>query len=105
VFAESVERTARSRFRDPEDIAMASLAHYYGYFTGRATIGSLAFNYFDLAADNVERRLARLLKHQDRDAFCLNDTIDHEPAARERHRILREFVAEYFPLPGRFERS
>jgi hypothetical protein len=104
VFDEPVTRTARSRFRDPDDIAMASLTHYYAYFTGRATTGTLAFNYFDLAAENVEQRLQRLSRFRDRDAFCLNDTIDHGPAAQVRHRVLQEFVEGYFPLPSRFEK-
>ncbi|MEV5885764.1 stealth family protein [Streptomyces sp. NPDC052020] len=103
VYAEEHHRTQHARFRSPEDVPIASsLHHYYGFHTGRATVGTLRYVYIDLAADLAQRRLDTLLARRNFDTFCLNDTVVHpDPAAQER--MVRSFLERYFPVPSRFE--
>ncbi|MGW0602904.1 stealth family protein [Streptomyces sp. NPDC002640] len=105
LFAEDVERTSRSRFRDVTDIGMgASMHHHHAYMTGRAVPGTYKLRYVDVARDNAPDRLAELLETRRFDVFCLNDV--HSPA--EQHQAIHErmhgFLEQYFPFPSRFER-
>ncbi|MFF2012757.1 stealth family protein [Streptomyces sp. NPDC058195] len=102
-YDEAHRRTQHSRFRSPEDVPItSSLHHYYGFHTGRATVGSLRYVYVDLAADQARRRLNSLLARRDFDTFCLNDTVVHpDPEAQDR--MVRSFLASYFPVPSRYE--
>ncbi|MFI8007557.1 stealth family protein [Streptomyces sp. NPDC086010] len=104
VYADEHRRTQHSRFRSPEDVPIASsLHHYYGFHTGRTTVGNIRYQYIDLAADQARRRLDNLLAHRNFDTFCLNDTVEHaDPDAQER--MVRNFLDTYFPVPSRFER-
>ncbi|WP_329041436.1 stealth family protein [Streptomyces sp. NBC_00178] len=104
VYADEHRRTQHSRFRSPEDVPIASsLHHYYGFHTGRTTVGNIRYQYIDLAADQARRRLDNLLAHRNFDTFCLNDTVEHpDPDAQER--MVRNFLDAYFPVPSRFER-
>ncbi|MER5741864.1 stealth family protein [Streptomyces sp. NPDC002225] len=103
VYAEEHRRTQHSRFRSPQDVPItSSLHHYYGFHTGRATVGNLRYVYVDLAADQAPRRLNSLLARRDFDTFCLNDTVVHpDPEAQDR--MVRSFLAHYFPVPSRYE--
>ena len=104
-FAESFAETARHQFRDPSDLSIAaSLHHYYAFLTGRAVEGQLAYFYADIAAPETDRRLRRLLRARDHDVFCLND---HDSSALDpvvQHRMLHDFLTEYFPLASSFEK-
>ncbi|WP_329433696.1 stealth family protein [Streptomyces sp. NBC_01280] len=103
VYAAQHFRTQHSRFRSPDDVPItSSLHHYYGYRTGRATVGGLRYTYIDLAADLAQKRLDQLRAQRNFDTFCLNDTVEHpDPAAQER--MVRDFLEAYFPVPSRFE--
>ncbi|MET7535391.1 stealth family protein [Streptomyces sp. NPDC005507] len=105
VYAAQHFRTQHSRFRSPDDVPItSSLHHYYGYRTGRATVGGLRYTYIDLAADLAQKRLDQLRAQRNFDTFCLNDTVEHpDPAAQER--MIRDFLEAYFPVPSRFEHA
>lgn len=98
-------RTARSRFRHPSDLSIpASLSANYSWFTARAVPGSLRYGYVDVADPRLRRRLQRLLTERP-DVFCVNDHagLGDDPAAVDA--MVAEFLEEYFPLPGPFERA
>lgn len=105
-FASAVGRTASAQFRSQSDLSIAaSLAHYYGYATGRAAPGHLAYLYADVAKDDTPVRLRSLLSKRAVDVFCLNDhdSTGQEPV--ERATMIRQFLDAYFPLASTFERS
>lgn len=106
LFAEDVERTSRSRFRDVTDIAMgASLHHHHAYLTGRAVPGKFKLRYVDVARQDASERLTELLETRGFDFFCLNDVNtppEQQEAVAER---LHSFLEAYFPFPSRFERQ
>lgn len=104
-FPDDFTRTASAQFRSPGDISVASsLAHYFGYATGRAVPGELAYRYCDIADDRAPIKLQRLLRDRDADVFCLNevDSADVDPVAQAQ--LVRGFLGAYFPLPSSFER-
>jgi hypothetical protein len=105
-FADPVRETAAHQFRHPGDIALlSSLQQYYGYLTGRAVPGRIAYAYADLAHPRTPFRLARLLRRRDVDTFCLNDT-DSPAALRTVQRaVLDDFLPSYLPFPCPYERS
>jgi hypothetical protein len=105
-FAAEHTQTAQAQFRSDGDIAIpSSLAHYYGYFTGRSAPGNLRYFYADIAQADTSDRLTALLRRRDVDVFCLNDT-DSSHLDNDLHAaMLADFLAAYFPLPSRFERS
>lgn len=104
-FPDEAERTARSPFRSPTDLACASsLHHHVGYALGRATPGNIASNYVDLGSRNLEGQLRRLLEVRDYDALCLNDNESDEISPKRQARLTREFLEALFPVPSSFER-
>jgi hypothetical protein len=105
-FAAEHAQTAKAQFRQQGDIAIpSSLAHYYGYFTGRSAPGTIRYFYADIAQPDTPSRLEALLRRRDVDVFCLNDT-DSSPLHEHHHTaILGNFLASYFPLPSSFELS
>jgi hypothetical protein len=103
-YAAELGRTVRSPFRSPDDVsAAASLAHAYGFVTGRSVAGHLTYLYCDIAERRAPIKLTRLARHRDADMFCLNDVGDPTRAAHDPERLLAEFLREYFPLPSSFE--
>jgi hypothetical protein len=103
-YAEEVARTVRTPFRSPADVsAAASLAHSFGFVTGRAGPGELSYLYCDIAERRAPIKLSRLARQRDADMFCLNDVGDAPRSGHDPERLLSEFLAAYFPLPSRFE--
>ncbi|MEV6298636.1 stealth family protein [Actinoplanes sp. NPDC051861] len=103
-FTEQVTATAGHQFRHPDDISLlSSLQQYYAYLTGRAAPGKIKYLYTDLAKPETPLRLARLLRHRDADAFCLNDVDVHSAAVPEQEALLAEFLPAYLPFPSPFE--
>ncbi|MFL6098439.1 MAG: stealth family protein [Actinomycetales bacterium] len=99
-----LDRTVRSPFRSPDDVsAAASLAHAYGFVTGRSVAGHLTYVYCDIAERRAPIKLTRLARHRDADMFCLNDVGDPTRAAHDPERLLADFLRGYFPLPSSFE--
>lgn len=106
-FADEVARTASTQFRSREDISIASsLAHYYGYVTGRAVPGELRYFYADIARPETPIRLDKLLRRRNTDVFCLND-IDFSagPDGAQVQEVIHEFLEAYFPLTCAFEKD
>jgi hypothetical protein len=100
-FAEPVAATAAHQFRHPEDISLlSSLQQYYAYLTGRAVSGEIRYSYADLAEPSTPFRLARLLRHRNRDAFCLND-VDSDAGSTAA--ILADFLPAYLPFTAPWE--
>ncbi|MBP2704797.1 stealth family protein [Microbispora sp. RL4-1S] len=100
-FAAEFAATARSTFRTSSDISVvSSLAHYYGYLSGRAVPGSVDYTYVDLSLRKTPGKLRRMLSRRRYDVFCLNDTA---PTTREQDALLRRFLEAYFPTPAPFE--
>jgi Stealth protein CR2, conserved region 2/Stealth protein CR3, conserved region 3/Stealth protein CR4, conserved region 4/Stealth protein CR1, conserved region 1 len=103
-FGAELDRTVRSPFRNPDDVsAAASLAHGFGFVTGRAGPGELSYLYCDIAERRAPIKLTRLARHRDADMFCLNDVGDHDRVGHDPERLLREFLMAYFPLPSDLE--
>ncbi|MDN5789284.1 MAG: stealth family protein [Micrococcales bacterium] len=97
--------TAMAQFRSDRDIAIpSSLAHYYGYFTGRAVPGTIRYLYADIAMTDTPDRLASLLRRRNFDVFCLNDMDSSTVDPLHQSTMLRDFLESYFPLPSSFER-
>ena len=105
-FAEEFAGTASNQFRSPEDLSIpSSLAHYYGYLTGRSIPGRLRYFYADIARHDTPDRLAELLAARDYDVFCLNDHDSSRLSPEEQARIVNRFLEAYFPLPSSFEKQ
>jgi hypothetical protein len=104
VCQDEVDATAHAQFRRPQDVAIVSLAHYYGWFTGRAAEGTMKYDYADTSTVDAQKRLDRLLGARNYTTFCLNDTDTDPAAAADREAMLMGFLKAYFPLPSRFER-
>jgi len=104
LFAEEMKQTARSRFRHPSDIAVASsLHHHLAFVTGRSVPASIEARYVDLGQPNLQSRLDGLLSSRKFDTLCLNDS-DLEFADRQRKtQLVAEFLEAYFPVKSRFE--
>lgn len=103
-YGAELDRTVRSPFRSPDDVsAAASLAHAYGFVTGRSVAGHLTYLYCDIAERRAPIKLTRLARHRDADMFCLNDVGDPTRAAHDPERLLAGFLRDYFPLPSSFE--
>ncbi|WP_460855846.1 stealth family protein, partial [Nocardiopsis coralliicola] len=97
-------RTAASRFRRPEDIAVASsLHHTYALLTGRAVPSKVRSAYVNLAdREGLAGAFAALLHNRHPETICTNDTSpveDEEYTARQ----LRAFLDAYFPFPSSLE--
>ncbi|HEX2308523.1 MAG TPA: stealth family protein [Jatrophihabitantaceae bacterium] len=103
--ADDFDRIARSRFRHPDDLSIASsLHHYYAYLTGRAVPGQMDFRYQDIGQACTPRRLDAIRRDRPQ-VFCLNDV--DSPAAQldSQQATLRAFLERYFPLPSPFEHT
>jgi Stealth protein CR2, conserved region 2/Stealth protein CR3, conserved region 3/Stealth protein CR4, conserved region 4/Stealth protein CR1, conserved region 1 len=94
--------TASHRFRHPGDLSIpSSLAHYWGFATGRAVPDNIEMVYADLGHADTPTRLASILARRRNDVFCLNDT---DADADPRHTaIVTEFLEAYFPYRAPFE--
>ncbi|GAB2507280.1 stealth family protein [Nocardiopsis aegyptia] len=107
-YPEEVERTARSRFRDPADVApTTTLYHHYALLTGRGVPAEYRARYVDIGAEGVEERLAALTLPDEAaryDFLCLND-FDTPPERQEEvGRTVRAFLESRFPFPAPWER-
>lgn len=106
MFPAWMEQTARSRFRDPADLAVAgSLHHHHALFTGRAVPGEYPLRYIDIAADDADERMRRLAADRDFDFFCLND-VDTPPERQDEVSAqVTGFLESYFPFASPFEKG
>ncbi|MEW1850391.1 stealth family protein [Streptomyces albidoflavus] len=105
-FAEEVDRTARSRFRAPTDIAMgASFHHHQAFLTGRAVPGTYKTRYIDVARPDAGERLEELVANRRFDFFCLNDVNSPADEQDAINRKIHTFLETYFPFPSRYERG
>lgn len=105
-FASEFDTVMRSRFRQVDDVSVASgLHHYYAYARGLAVPGDLRYAYIDLAHDDAPRRLEALLGAGDKDVFCLNDTLSNAHQLRRGAQLVRGLCERYFPQPSSFERD
>ena len=97
-----IHATARSPFRSPNDVSMASsLLPHFAYFTGRGSVGTLKHFYADVASPELWWRLGPLLRGRAADAICLNATASDSARARLIHR----FLESYYPAPSSFEQT
>jgi hypothetical protein len=95
------ERTWNSQFRSPSDYQINSwLHHYYGYLTGATAPGRIRYDYFNPADPGAWRRMARVLRSRDLDAFCVNDSPE---ASAEQHAEIQAWLGSYFPYASTFE--
>ena len=98
------DATASAQFRTRDDVPIpSSLAHHYGYLTGRTTPGAIRYVYADIARPETEGRLQSLLRRRDCDVFCLNDHDSSGVDPASQTRMLRGFLESYFPLRSTFE--
>jgi hypothetical protein len=101
---EELNATWSSPFRNPGDLSVpASLAHYFGYATGRAVPGELSYGYCDVTERRAPIKLQRLARGRAVDVFCLNET--DTPHGHRGHALMTAFLQQYFPHPSSFERS
>lgn len=105
LFSEEIEQTARSRFRHPSDLAVASsLHHHVAYVTKRSMPGRIEARYVDLGQANLEARLDRLLRARDFDSLCLNDSDLEFTDQNRKARLVADFLDAYLPAKSRYER-
>ena len=101
-FPDAYRTTRGARFRSTTDVSLAvALHHRYGEAVGRTSVGTIAYQYLNLADHNLPDRLDRLLVSDD-DTFCLNDgamTGDHEAIRRE----VLAFLDARFPFVAPWE--
>ena len=103
VAREAFDRTARSRVRSHDDIAIpSSLYHYYAFLTGRAVPGRISSLYVSLGERGLDRQLRALKRRRNRDVLCINDAVDARGRGR-RTRRLERFMASYWPTASPFE--
>ncbi|KOX17034.1 stealth family protein [Nocardiopsis sp. NRRL B-16309] len=108
-YPEELERTARSRFRDPADVApVTTLYHHYALLTGRGVPGEYRGRYVDIGAEGAGERLTALAEPDEAaryDFLCLND-FDTPPERQEEvGRMVRAFLESRFPFPAPWERA
>ena len=97
------ETTWASPFRSDTDYEINSwLHHYYGYLVGRAVVGSIRYDYFDLSHGDAWRRMRRLLRSRDMDTFCINDSA---LVTDEMWSGVEHWMASYFEQPASWERQ
>jgi hypothetical protein len=103
-FPEDLERTMRSRFRSPQDIALtAPMLYQHALMVGKGVPGQFNFRYVNISRDDADRRLDNLAKTRRFDFFCLND-VDVKHEEREQVSIrMRSFLESYFPFPSAYE--
>jgi hypothetical protein len=105
-FAAEFARTARSQFRQPTDVNIAScFSHYYAFATGRAIPSQIQSEYINIAFRWAPLQMQRLLEHRDRDAVCLNETALGADKAGAVDRMVMRFLDAYLPVPSPFEVS
>lgn len=107
-YPDEFARTVGARFRSPGDLSFAStFGPYYLMLTGRGFSSALTYGYAESALARLEQTLTTWLAKRDVDVFCINDTglATEQIPAVEQHRVISEFLAEYFPWPSSFERS
>ena len=99
-----VAQVAGSRFRDANDLSIASeLGHYWAYAHGQAVTTTLAFRYVDIGSPRMPEYLDSLLARRDQDCFCINDAGPY-PQPPDDARVA-DFLARYFPVASPFERT
>lgn len=103
VLPDEFAQTAANRLRDPRDLVLVWLYHYYAYFTGRSVPANIAYNYFDPSRQADARALRQLLRVRSLDTFCLND-VPHEQEPQLLDDQLQTFFAGYLPTPSPYER-
>lgn len=105
-YREDIERTARSRFRHPDDVTLTTaLHHHYALLTGRGVPGEYSLRYVDIAAEDTPERLTALVEKTDVDFVCLNDFATPEERREEVARTVHDFLETLFPFPTEFERA
>ncbi|MBB6173720.1 hypothetical protein HNR23_003780 [Nocardiopsis mwathae] len=105
-FPADFDRTMRSRFRSPEDIAVTAPLHYnHALMAGYGMRGSFKFRYVNISRDDAESRLTDLTKNRRFDFFCVNDVDVPQDMRESVHKRIGDFLDEYFPFPSPFERD
>ncbi|MFG2196345.1 stealth conserved region 3 domain-containing protein [Streptomyces sp. NPDC048639] len=105
-YPEAVARTAGSRFRALTDLSVtSSLHHHYGYLTGRSVPSTLSCAFVNAGRYDHHAVLSRLLAGRSHAVFCIGDSAEAEVPAQEQDRVLRAFLAAYFPVRSPYEKS
>ncbi|MQY09326.1 stealth conserved region 3 domain-containing protein [Actinomadura macrotermitis] len=105
-FPAETARTAASRVRAHDDIAVpSSLHHYYAFFTGRGVPADLRCAYINVGDASQHPRLTQILTQRQFEVFCLNDTHHGDLPADEQGQIVFAFLEGYFPVASSFEKG
>lgn len=105
-FPDEWRRTAGSRFRSVDDIAIASSLHHdVAIMTNRGHDGPLASKYVKAGCASDEATMLDVFLRRNRDVFCLNDTADRDLPPDRQARLMRAFMAAYFPVAAPWERA
>lgn len=104
-YKDAVDRTMKSRFRDPGDVTFATgLHHNHAFLTGNAVETKYKIAVVDIANQNAPERLSELSNKKNRYSFCLNDTNTPEDRMEEVETMLQEFLESYFPFSSPWEK-
>jgi len=105
-FPDEFARTAASTFRAADNISVTnSFYHYYALLTGRAVTQTGAkVRYVDTTQWSGLHYLPKLLAKRNMDFFCLNDGSFPEVSAKERARLVVDFLEMYFPIKAPWEK-
>jgi len=102
-YKQQFDVTVASRFRSYDDVSVpTSLHHYYGYVTGRAVPGEIAYGYKTFAHDGFVEWLRRQARRRN-DAFCVNDVTGADDDGEANRENARALLARLFPVPSPFE--
>lgn len=100
------DRTRAARFRSESDISLlSSLAQYYGYATGRAIPGSIAYSFVGLGREGTEAMMARVLRGRRPDVLTLGEPNQGDPDPELTAFITDQFLKELVPIPTDYERT
>ena len=104
-FADVLDATARAPFRSDSDVStLSSLAQHYGLLTGTAFVAPVDLAFVDISNADLERRL-RELRRRGRDFICFTDHRYHSLLPERLDVVLCEFLTDYYPVAGPWERA
>lgn len=98
MFSTEFEAVRKNRFRSVNDISvLSSLAQYFGYMTGRYSLGSIRYTYSAIGAPESRQRFFELAHEERFDVLALGESLDEAMPSAEADEILQEFFDQKFP--------
>lgn len=85
--------TRSSGFRSPHDLSsLSSLAQYYGWATGRYSVGSLNYRFLRLNGTLLRYRMMSILEDPDVEIVALGEARPEDPVHQDERGVVKEFL-------------